>query len=155
MNSPFRVRGAGKGAPGDSPGVRRDESRARRGAVLVAVMICLLLISLLTASLVANVAAQRRQLRQEEQNLQAEWLAESALELAAARLAGEAAYAGETWNVAAEDLGGAQAATVTIRVGRGIRPRDCTVTAQVEYPAGSRTAVRRTKHLTVTLRSPL
>ncbi len=50
-------------------------------------------------------------------NLQAQWLAEAALERAAARLAKDSKYAGETWTVSAGEFVGRQGGAVKIRVG--------------------------------------
>ena len=47
---------------------------------------------------------------------QADWLAESGIECAAARLAADPKYRGETWNVSAAELGGRDDGTVAIRV---------------------------------------
>src|SRR5262245_49873902 len=80
---------------------RRTNNRActpdlRRGAALVVAMICTLLVSLISAALVRTTLLQLEQLQHDEWQLQAEWLAESALDLATSRL-GDVNYHGETW----------------------------------------------------------
>src|SRR4051812_23678064 len=86
----------------------------RCGAVVVVVLICLMLIVLIGGTLLRTGLVQRRQLRMEERKLQAEWLAESGLERAAARLAEDPAYRGETRKILAADLGGPWSGTVII-----------------------------------------
>ena len=71
----------------------------RRGAAILIVMVCLLLASMLGASLVNLALAQRKQARRAQLHLQATWLAESGLERAAAQLARDPEYAGETWKL--------------------------------------------------------
>jgi hypothetical protein len=48
--------------------------------------------------------------------VQSQWLAESGVERAAAKLAADAAYSGETWTIPATDLGGQEAGVVRIEV---------------------------------------
>ena len=75
----------------------------RHGATLIVAMICLLLVSMLSAVLVRTALAQREQLERDAWQLQAEWLAQSGLERALAKLDMDAAYTGETWRPAGED----------------------------------------------------
>src|SRR5262245_17424896 len=97
-----------------NPAVRRGASR--RGAFLIVAMVCLLLAGLLLSSVLKLAVLQEQQLGFEKSRLQAAWLAESGLERAAARLAQEPGYSGETWKISAARLGGADAAVVVIRV---------------------------------------
>ena len=60
--------------------------------------------------------AERERSRKAEQRLQAEWLAESALQRAAARLSAKSDYSGEVWNISATELGGADAGRVEIKI---------------------------------------
>jgi len=83
---------------------------------LVAVMVCLLVVLLMSAALVQGILAQSRQARVEQQQLQACWLAESALDRALAQLRTSSGYAGEEWRVTAEQGGEPQAGTALIRV---------------------------------------
>ena len=122
----------------------------RRGAFLVIVMICLLLSSLLVGALLKLALLQARQLSQEQLRLQADWLAESGLERAALKLAGDADYPGETWNLEPRDLGGAEAALVTIRVEKEeTQTRVRAVTIEAVYPADGPLQVRRKLAATV------
>lgn len=106
-----RVWGGGK--PGRAS-AERDRITARRGAVMVLVMVCLLGVSLLAATLLRLAVAQQRQLRMEERHLQAEWLAEAALERAAALLRRDPSWKGDEWTPSADVL--PEGGTVETRV---------------------------------------
>jgi hypothetical protein len=118
----------------------------RRGVAVVLVVVVLVLIAVLCGSLLRLAAARRAQARADERRLQAEWLADSGLERAAARLAEGGSYAGETWRVAPEELGGPAGGVVRIGVeavaGRADRRR---VRVRAEFPADSPRAARRSK----------
>lgn len=68
---------------------------SRRGAVLVAAMACLLIAMSLAVTALADVLLQRKQLRVERSARQAELLLTAGRDLAAARLASDASYAGD------------------------------------------------------------
>ena len=90
--------------------------RSPPGIVLVAVLVALTVASVVFGSLLAAGTQQRRYLRQQQTRLQATVLAESGVERAAARLVSDAEYAGETWRVPAEEIGGKHAGRVEILV---------------------------------------
>lgn len=69
----------------------------RRGAALIAALICVLLVSLMSTVLVKTALVQRDQLERDSWQLQADWLAQSALDRSLARLAADAGYTGESW----------------------------------------------------------
>ena len=131
---PLEVRGRG-GQASRRPdrrnrrGQRNDSSqqgaKPRRGMTVVAVLVCLLVMMLLGAALLKLALAEREQQPRSERRLQAEWLVESGLERARARLAADASYAGETWPLSAADLGLPEASETgsgrerRSRVGRG------------------------------------
>ncbi len=62
--------------------------RNERGSAMVPVLLCFVLIVLICGALLKIGAAQRTQIKAEETALQAEWLVESGLERAEAKLAG-------------------------------------------------------------------
>ena len=93
-----------------------DRANPRQGAALIFAMIALLLASVIGAALLKTALTQRRQARREQNRAQSEWLAESGAERAAALLARNAGYKGETWNVAATELGGHLSGRVVITV---------------------------------------
>ena len=98
------------------PSKKNRCTHARRGALALIAMIALLLVSVIGASLLQSAVAMRRQTEREQWRLQAAWLAESALDRAAAKLRASPEYSGETWTLTAEDLGGLDGAVVTIKV---------------------------------------
>jgi hypothetical protein len=120
----------------------------RRGIVLAAAVACVFLSVILSAGLATSVLARHRQLQSEERQMQAAWLAESALARAAARLQSDAQYSGETWLLSAEDLGGRHAGKAIIAVaaeGEGARR----VTVEVLYPDDPVQRVRVVKEAAV------
>ena len=72
---------------------------ARRGAILVVALVTLLVVTLLAGVVVRSYLQGHRQLRRQQDALQAQWLAESALARAAAQLGANPDYTGETWQV--------------------------------------------------------
>jgi Tfp pilus assembly protein PilX len=111
----------------------------RRATLVVSVLACLTLIMLLAGSWLRVVAMERRQLAAQHNRMQAEYVADAALARAAARLASDPAYDGETMHASGESLASAAGAAVTIRV-RSIEgdPHARLVTVSAEFPAGSR-----------------
>jgi hypothetical protein len=132
---------------------QRIPTGRRRGAILVVGMMCVLLTSFLVVQ-VARMAVRRRvRHRGAHQSLQADWLADSGAARAVARWQADATYAGETWTIAADELGGSAAGEVTIAV----RPTEAggqefVVTA--EFPASSPTAARRTRSVPIPTSRP-
>jgi hypothetical protein len=113
--------------------------------ISVAALVCLLVMTLICGSLLRTIQTQRALLRSEERRLQADWLAESGLERACARLANDAEYQGENWSLTGNQMGGKEDATVTIHVAArpgkdGVRQR--LVNVQADYP---RDPVRRVR----------
>lgn len=126
--------------------------RRRRGAAIIPVLVCFILIMLISAALLQLVFAERGLDRQEERRLQAEWLAEAGLERAAARLSASRDYKGETWEVAADDLGGKDAGRLTIAVET---PKDeqalRRVIVQADYPTVPERRARQRRSLVIDL----
>jgi hypothetical protein len=91
-------------------------SGRRHGAILVAVIVCLMIASALLVSTLGVAVSQTRATQLQLWRLQAEWLAQSGLGRAAARLQTDANYQGETWRLPAEEFGGSDAAVVRIEV---------------------------------------
>jgi Tfp pilus assembly protein PilV len=134
--------------------VRRHSDR-RRGLVMFAVLVCLVLIAMISGVLLKVAAAQRETLRIEERRLQAEWLVESGLERAVARLSQSADYKGETWELSADDLGGPAPGLVKIEVKTiESQPTRRRVRVQADYPRGADRRARQSKELTVGISPP-
>lgn len=123
-----------------------------RGAVTIVVLLVLVLCVALGSRLANNVALGRNVSRVEQHELQAEWLAESGVRRAAARLVSDANYTGETWTIEATSLSGADGAAVTIRVERSeAQPLERQVIVEAEYPSGKAHRVRRTREINLQL----
>lgn len=120
--------------------------------MLLTVMICLVIALSVGAAVVRTGLARRGQARAEERRLQADWLAESGLERASARLADAPDYAGETWQVPAADLGGRDDGSVTIAV-EAVEghPRRRLVRARADYPRDPSRRARARRQATIDL----
>jgi hypothetical protein len=70
----------------------------------VAVLVCLIVITLISGALLKVGIAHRDQVRGQVGRLQAEWLAQSGIDRALARLSADPDYRGETWKLAPRDL---------------------------------------------------
>jgi type II secretory pathway component PulK len=126
----------------------------RRAAALLVVIVLLAVASAVIVSVVKLAAAQRRQLQAEQWSLQAAWLAESGLDRAAARLAANADYQGETWAVPAEELDHSAAAAVSIHVEPvANKPERRLVRVQADYPDDPQQRARQVREAIVLLRS--
>lgn len=137
---------------------RSSNPHRRRGFTLVAVLICLLVLGLISGVLVKLGVAHRDRVRSEEHRLQAHWLAEAGVDRALARLAQDADYEGERWEVAADALGLAPsktaeegpAAVVAIEVER---PKDQDggriVRVRADYPPDPPRRVRASREVVV------
>ena len=108
----------------------------RKGLVLIPALVSLILVGLLSAAVIRLAQTQRRVTADEERKMQAEWLVESGFARAAARLAADPAYAGETWSLSASALGGNAPGVVTIAVEAGAVGTSRRVRVEAEYPSG-------------------
>lgn len=124
----------------------------RRGLVIIPAMVCLVLVTLLCGVMVNQAHTRRGVIAQEERRMQAEWLAESAVARAAARLAADRGYRGETWEIPAGALDETDAGVVTIAVDpeKG-RPGRHRVRVEADYPRDAARRARQSKHLTIEL----
>lgn len=89
---------------------------SRRGTVLVVAIVALMLVMSFMGMLLKTALAQRHVIREQGRDIQADWLAQSAAERAAARLQRDPDYTGETWSLSADDSGLRFPAEMTIRV---------------------------------------
>lgn len=127
----------------------------RRGAFLLMAMVCLVLTSALLGTLLKMAVFSRKAAQTEVAALQAEWLAESALDRAAVKLLGDANYQGETWDIPQEELGGKEAGQVIIAVKPGEASHLRTVEAIARFPVGEPRGVKRTKRIAVAISVPV
>jgi hypothetical protein len=146
----------------------RQARRPRRSAaILIVALVTLLVVSSLTLSMVKRALDDRRQLRQEHDLQQVELLVDAGLRRAAIRLAADADFEGETWDIPAAELKGHGDARVVIEVAPA--PADESpaeesieessddepaaeaqlIRVAAEYPFGSETSIRRTRTVTI------
>jgi hypothetical protein len=116
-------------------------------------MICLVLTSGLLGTLLRMAVLSRKAAQMEIGSLQAQWLAESALDRAAMKLSGDANYQGETWDIKAEELGGQSAGQVIIAVKPGGASHLRTVEAVARFPLEGQ-GVKRTRRLAIAVSAP-
>jgi type II secretory pathway component PulK len=146
--------------------IRARAAKPSRGMTVVAVLVCLIIVTLISGAVLKVGLAHRELARFSERRLQAEWLAQSGVERAAARLADDRDYTGETWAISASDLGQSNrapagteadqersaAAIVAITVervpGSAARRR---IKVQADYPREVPRRSRHTKELTIDL----
>ena len=100
----------------------RSQGRSCRGFTTVAVLVCLIVVTIIVAALLKVGLAQRDQVRSQERKLQAEWLAESGLDRALARLAADEKYAGEEWSIPMQELASAGGRAPGQNVGELAKP---------------------------------
>jgi hypothetical protein len=124
----------------------------RRGIVAVAVIVCLLALTMICGALLRIGLTERRLIEDEERRLQAEWLVESGLERAVARLSASGEYVGETWELSASELNGPAPGVVRIVVATpAAQPARRRVRVEADYPARSQHSVRQSKDQMVEL----
>jgi hypothetical protein len=134
---------------------------------VVAVLICLVVLTVTSGAVLRVCLAHRALVRAEEHRLQAQWLAESGVQRALARLAVDHEYAGETWALGEVDLGLPErppakgttqdsvrgAALVTIVVER-VREGDAggrRLRVQADYPRDAPARSRHSKQVLIDL----
>jgi hypothetical protein len=91
-------------------------TRRPRGFVLIVFLVCLAIAAALIVGTARIAITSHKAAQTAAWSVQARWLAESGVERAAAKLAADAAYPGETWTVPAADLGGQEGGVVRIEV---------------------------------------
>ena len=133
----------------------RGRPHPRRGAAMIAAIVCVIVGSAVFLSILKMTAVGRNVLQSESQRIQAAWLAESGLQRAAARLAADPDYAGETWNVPAGDPSTPQQAKVRIEVESVAEHADRRlVRVRADYPDHPHYRVRYEKQTVVHIPPP-
>ncbi len=72
---------------------------SRRAAAMATALVVLLIVGMVSGMTLQAILRSHRQVREEEQRVQAELLADSAMSRAAAMLKADAAWSGEAWQV--------------------------------------------------------
>jgi hypothetical protein len=120
-----------------------------RGIALIPALLCLVLVTLLGGSLFRQAHTHRTLLRSEEARAQADWLAESGMARAVARLRADPDYQGETWDVPAEQLPRHEPGRVRIAVERLANGSDRLVRIEADFPSAGERRSRRTRTRTI------
>jgi hypothetical protein len=131
--------------------IRHSGSRAGRrgGAVLVVALVCLGVAAVVFVLMVKQAGEERRAIQTGQQRIQALWLAEAGVERAAARLAADSTYAGETWTIPAEQLAG-EGGAVRIHVeAMADQPERRAVRVEADYPDFPAERCRQVKQVIV------
>lgn len=138
----------------------RHESRSprhRRGAVSIWAIVCLVFVTAIGATLGRLALMGSRHMVQERRHSQAAWLSQAGWSLANAKLQRNPDYKGETWNVPASELGGADAGRVWIEVATpsgGAAPETRDVSVVAEFPVESDRKVQISRHGTLQAPKP-
>ncbi len=123
---------------------RTGKRVGRRGAVLVVAMICALLTAIILGTLLQLTVTRSKMSKQHERALQAQWLAEAGIERAAAQLASDPAYTGETWRVTTAELAGHFEGEVLIEVQSAPdQEQQRTIVAVADYPVDAPWRIRQ------------
>jgi hypothetical protein len=101
--------------------------------VLLVVIVCLTVAMVLGALVVKMAALERLAGDAQLRSTQAEWLAESGIERAAARLAANPEYAGETWSIPPAALAEGGLVRIVVAPSPG-EPGRRVVRVEAEYP---------------------
>ncbi len=80
--------------------------------------------------------------------MQTRWLAEAGVERAVARLAADAGYTGETWNIPADEIAGGKGGVVRIRTETiAGSPEGRTIRVEADYPDDPQHHCRQVKQI--------
>jgi len=124
----------------------------RPGVILVVAIVSIAVASVIFLAVLRTAVAERNALRTEAWRQQALWLAESGLERAAARLAADSAYQGETWNVPADQFASEAGGVVEIEIqSTAGRPNRRLVRVRADFPDDPQHRVRRSKQIVIEL----
>jgi len=132
-----------------------------RGAVAVVALVCVAVASIFMVVMVRRALGEWKMVRLEARQVQCRWLAESALDRAAARLASDPKYQGDTWKIPAgrllgrEQAGASESAAVKIDVSTPAgKPLQRLVRVQADWPEDAPSRARASKQATIELPSP-
>ena len=129
--------------------------RYNRGAALIVVLVGMAVATMIFLSVLKLIAVQRQSVELQTRQIQAGWLAESAVQRAHARLSAEASYRGETWRISPQDIGGRDGATIAIRVSDVPgKPDRRTVHVEADYPADPNQRARQDREVIMQIPSP-
>jgi len=124
----------------------------QRGLAIVPAFVCLVLVTLFCGVLLKLAASHRALVRSESNKTQVDWLVESGMEKAAAKLLANPDYRGETWELAANEMAGGKPAVVRIVVETLEKdPKHPRVRVEADYPRDDTLRARSSKTRTMEL----
>ena len=121
----------------------------QRAFMLIGVLVSLTLVMVLFAAWIKTIARAGEQLRAQQYRLQAEYLAESALGRAAAQLAANPRYAGETWRPTVRGAGADRTGSVTIEIVAAPDRAGRLLRVVADYPERGIDRARRSKEIQI------
>ena len=126
------------------PSAKRSE-----GFILAVVLVVLTLLTGFAVVWTQRVLLLHRESQARTFSVQADWLAESALQKALAQFAQDDDYEGETWQLLTEELQGSNSAKIEIKVTPGEQQNSRVIAILVDYPEDPalRQRVRLQQHL--------
>jgi hypothetical protein len=125
----------------------------RTGVALIVVLAGLTVTMVMFLAATKLFLVQRKTIELTARQVQASWLAESGTQRAAARLAADANYRGETWNVSAEELGGRSGGVVTIHVEKSPDKADRrTVHIDADFPSDPQQRARVSREVSLRIK---
>lgn len=129
----------------------RKQPRGHRGLVLIAALVCLLVSMAIVGSMLQGTIRAQRQLHTERDVRQAELLLQAGFDRAVAKLAADADFAGDTWDLSPAEIVGRGAGHVITTVNQTNRGREsiCQIRVVAEYPLGRDFPARRSQVFTV------
>ncbi|MGD9127501.1 MAG: hypothetical protein PVH19_09000 [Planctomycetia bacterium] len=127
----------------------RSSNQKREGLALFVILVCVFMLGVLLVMILQLAFRRHKEVQLQMNRAQASCLAESGLRLAAARLESDPNYAGETWKIPPESLGGAKGAAVTIEVKPTDDEKARLVKAIADYPSDSEKRARISKEMTI------
>lgn len=132
---------------------RMNSLNSRRGIALLMTIAAMVFVSAIGAVLLGLARSRLLDLRREESAIQAEFLAEAALDRAAAKLQADPSYTGEIWKISAKEMGGREAAQVVIAISADSRrPNRREARAVADFPVDTRRRSRRTRTICIDLK---
>ncbi len=112
---------------------------------MLAALLCLLVVSMIVGAMLSSLSLELRGTRTRQRQLQATWLARSAIERATARLQTDPTFTGETWMIAAADLGqpdGNDQGKVVIEVTRHEDSEELRISVDATFPEAAQRQAR-------------
>jgi type II secretory pathway component PulK len=120
--------------------------------VIIVFLVCLAVAAAMIAATARIALTAHRATQTASWNEQARLLAESGVERAAAKLAADAAYAGETWTIPAAELGGQDGGVVRIQVKPAAdNEKRRTLSIQADFPEDPVNYARQEKEINLDL----